>query len=181
MRSQTTLQRVSALICLIQMVIAQSAPTSSFDPNYAACTSYSAIQSSCAAAVSSFAALPFSQEASCLCYTSTSTWAPNFYDGLYGSCINYYQTASPSIYSSSFTGAEATRTPCAAAGNVRGESAVTGPASVNIASSSAMATSAASSTAAASASATSASSGNAAVVVGGGALFAAFAGFAVLL
>src|SRR5436305_10786348 len=100
--------------------------SSTFDANVAACSSYSSLQASCAAATTSFTNLPFSSEATCLCYTDISTFAPSIYDGWWNSCLNYYQTASPSYYSQSLSGDTLTRTPCAAAGNVMGTAAATG-------------------------------------------------------
>jgi hypothetical protein len=104
----------------------QTAPPSTFDANVAACSSYSSLQVSCAAATTSFTHLPFSSEATCLCYTDISTFAPSIYDGWWDSCLNYYQTASPSYYSQTLSGDTLTRTPCAAAGNVMGAAAATG-------------------------------------------------------
>jgi hypothetical protein len=108
-----------------------SSPSSStFDANVAACSSYSSLSNSCAAASPPFGALPFSSEASCLCYTDVSTYAPSIYDGYWGSCLNYYQTASPEYFSQTLSGNTLTRTPCAAAGNVLGTAAATGVVSV---------------------------------------------------
>src|SRR5271155_1859264 len=104
----------------------QTASSSAFDANVAACSSYSSLKASCAAATTSFTNLPFSSEATCLCYTDISTFAPSIYDGWWDSCLNYYQTASPSYYSQSLSGNTLTRTPCAAAGNVMGTAAATG-------------------------------------------------------
>ena len=131
--------------------------TSTFDANIAACSSYSSLSASCAALTPSFAALPFASEASCLCYTQTSTYAPAVYDGYWGSCLNYYQTASPEYFSQSLSGNTLTRTPCAAAGNVLGTSAATGVVSSVVAGSSP--TSAASVTASGSGPATGTSGG----------------------
>jgi hypothetical protein len=52
----------------------------------------------------SFSALPFTIEASCLCYAGISTYAPSIFDGYWASCLDYYQTASPAFYSSSLQG-----------------------------------------------------------------------------
>jgi hypothetical protein len=70
--------------------------------------------------------MPFTTEASCLCYTGISTYAPSIFDGYWASCLDYYQTASPAFYSSSLQGDTLTRTPCAAAGNVLDTAAATG-------------------------------------------------------
>jgi hypothetical protein len=74
----------------------------------------------------SFSALPFTTEASCLCYTGISTYAPSIFDGYWALCLDYYKTASPVFYSSNLHGDTVTRTPCAAAGNVLGTAAATG-------------------------------------------------------
>lgn len=87
--------------------------TSSSDPNDIACSSWDAIQLSCSSAIPSFTALPFSSEASCLCYQS-STYAGNLYDDLWGSCLDYFKTASPVLYSSTLGGDTVLRTPCGA-------------------------------------------------------------------
>jgi hypothetical protein len=114
----------------------QTSSSTAFDANVAACASYSSIFGSCVAATSSFQQLPFSSEATCLCYTASNTYAPSIFDGYWGSCLNYYQTASPQYYSQTLSGDSLTRTPCAAAGNVLGTSAATGVASVAVTSSS---------------------------------------------
>ncbi len=90
-------------------------PTATFsrDPNDVACSSWDAIQLSCASAVPSFSALPFSAEASCLCY-QRSAYVGNLYDDLWGSCLDYFSTASPILYSSNLGGDTVLRTPCGA-------------------------------------------------------------------
>lgn len=81
---------------------AKSAMTSTTDLNSEACSAWFDIRSSCALATPSFTALPFSAEASCLCYTS-STFAPSIYDGYWESCVSHYKTASPSFWSASLS------------------------------------------------------------------------------
>jgi hypothetical protein len=87
--------------------------SSSQDPNDLACLSWNAIQLSCSSSIPSFSALPFSVEASCLCYKS-STYIGSVYDDYWGSCLNYFSTASPVFYSSTLGGDTVQRTPCAA-------------------------------------------------------------------
>lgn len=87
--------------------------TSAQDPNDLACLSWKAIQLSCSSSIPSFTALPFSVEASCLCYES-STYRGSVYDDLWGSCLNYFSTANPVFYSSTLGGDTVERTPCAA-------------------------------------------------------------------
>jgi len=76
-----------------------------------ACLSADLILASCALATSSFTNLPFTVEASCLCYTS-GTYAPSVYDGYWAACLGFYSTASP-VYYSSLGGDVLPRTPCA--------------------------------------------------------------------
>jgi hypothetical protein len=90
--------------------------SSAVNGNSAACSSWDAIEMSCSNKISSFTDLSFTDEASCLCYTS-STYAPFIFDGYWSQCLLYYSTASPTFYSS-LGGDTLTRTPCAAAGNV---------------------------------------------------------------
>ena len=113
--------------------------SASYDANAAACASWDAIQVSCSKETSSFEALSFSVEASCLCY-SASTYVPSIYDGLWGSCLAFFKTANATFYSQSLGGDNEPRTPCAAVGNV-----MSGPTMTGTASSSAMPSSSASS------------------------------------
>ena len=84
--------------------------------NAAACDSWDAIEMSCSNKISSFTDLSFSDEASCLCYTS-STYAPFIFDGYLGQCLQYLSTANSSFYSS-LGGDTLPRTPCVLVGNV---------------------------------------------------------------
>lgn len=102
--------------------------SASYDANAAACTSWDAIAVACSQETSSFNALPFSVEASCLCYSGAS-YAPSIYDGYWGSCLSFYKTANSTFYSSQLGGDNVAKTPCAAEGNVRGGSSTTGTAS----------------------------------------------------
>ncbi len=102
--------------------------SASYDANAAACASWDAVQVSCSKETSSFEALSFSVEASCLCY-SASTYAPSIYDGLWGSCLAFYKTANSTFYSQSLGGDAEPRTPCAAVGNVMSSPSMTGIAS----------------------------------------------------
>lgn len=117
--------------------ITSGSGTATFDANYAACSSWEVIEASCSMDISS-SALPFTTEASCLCYTGISTYAPNIFDGYWASCLDYYQTANPAFYSSSLQGDTLTRTPCAAAGNVLGTAVATGGVSSIVATSTAV-------------------------------------------
>jgi hypothetical protein len=107
--------------------------------NSGACVSFNLIQASCALATSSFTDLPFTVEASCLCYTS-GTYAPSVFDGYWGACLGFYSTASPVFYSS-LGGDTLTRTPCAEFGKVGGNSGpTTSPSSIGTPSSSILTT-----------------------------------------
>jgi hypothetical protein len=97
------------------LITPQPTATTAQDPNDLACLSWRALQLSCESAVPSFTALPFSVEASCLCFQS-STYIGNVYDDLWSSCLNYFSTASPAFYSSTLGGDTLDRTPCAAEG-----------------------------------------------------------------
>jgi hypothetical protein len=86
----------------------------------------------------SFSALPFTTEASCLCYTGISIYAPSIFGGFWASCLDYYQIASPAFYSSNLHGDTLTRTPYAAARNVLSTAAATGGVSGIVATSTAV-------------------------------------------
>jgi hypothetical protein len=120
-------------------ITAQPTATSAQDPNDLACLTWRALQLSCESAVPSFTALPFSVEASCLCFQS-STYIGNVYDDLWGSCLNYFSTASPAFYSSTLGGDTLDRTPCAAEGLSTAASSVVSSAIVLTAGPSATAT-----------------------------------------
>lgn len=101
---------------LVGDVKASPTLTNVVDLNSVACDVFSASESSCAAETPSFTALAFSVQASCLCY-SMSTYAPQTFDGIFGSCLAYIKTADPSLYSS-LRGSTLPRTPCVEVGNV---------------------------------------------------------------
>ena len=69
------------------------------DPKGLACNTLLAMGVSCASETPDFSALPLSIQLGCYCYSS-STWVPGMYDGLWLSCLSYFQTASPSWFSS---------------------------------------------------------------------------------
>jgi hypothetical protein len=92
--------------------------TTSFDANVLACSSLDLMESSCSQFTPSFTDLPFSVEASCLCY-SGSTYAPSIFDRYWGSCLAYIQTADPSLYTVSLSGSAAISNPCVLEGDVR--------------------------------------------------------------
>jgi hypothetical protein len=106
------------------LTIGPTSTSPSQPANSGACVSFDLIQASCAIATSSFTNLPFTDEASCLCYAS-GTYAPSLFDGYWGACLAFYSTASPAFYTS-LGGDTLTRSPCAEVGNVRS----TGPTTI---------------------------------------------------
>jgi hypothetical protein len=63
-----------------------------------ACYQLDSIISSCNSQISAFETLGIKQQASCFCYTSSSSWAPNGFDNAASSCIQYARTAQPLAY-----------------------------------------------------------------------------------
>ncbi|KAL6251063.1 hypothetical protein RBB50_001271 [Rhinocladiella similis] len=84
--------------------------------NSAACKSWDALEITCAGATTSFTALPFEVEASCLCYSSSS-YAPFIYDSYLDQCLAYLSTADTTFYAS-LGGDQLPRSPCSQVGNV---------------------------------------------------------------
>lgn len=72
---------------------------SRYDINLVACNSIDTLASLCENYSPGFVSFSSSQQANCLCYSGRA-WDPDFYDSLYGSCIDYISTANTSIYSS---------------------------------------------------------------------------------
>lgn len=94
--------------------------------NKAACSHWNGIYTSCTANYPQyFTNMPngqpdFDHEASCLCYTTSLDsiiWEPGIYDGYWRSCVEWFQTASPSFYSASMVGVDLN--PCADLGDIR--------------------------------------------------------------
>lgn len=108
------------------------------DANKVACSSWFDIFASCNAKIPSLTALPFTAEASCLCYTG-SIFAPSVYDKPWGSCVQYYKTASPAFYTSSIGVGDGVMTPCASVGDVRATTSASSTSSTAAASSAASA------------------------------------------
>lgn len=97
-------------------VTATASSTRTVTGNSAACNSWNAIEITCSIATPSFMALPFSVEASCLCYSSSS-YAPFIYDNYLDQCLAYLSTANTAFYAS-LDGDQLPRSPCSEAGNV---------------------------------------------------------------
>lgn len=105
-----------ALLALLPTVISQGASST----GAAACAYINGFQSSCAGGNPDFTLLPFTSQASCLCYYSTA-WNPDNYDSAFTTCISHIKTALPSDYFkiTSFNGGPLPTAPCRGAGNVR--------------------------------------------------------------
>lgn len=82
-----------------------------------ACTTVDRLVSSCDAATPGFDNLPFSQRASCLCYSS-SIWTPQFYDNAFSSCWNSVSLEYPDAYASIVATQPIVLNRCRSAGNV---------------------------------------------------------------
>lgn len=97
-------------------VTVTSSSTTTVTGNSAACNSWDAMEITCSNAIPSFTALPFSVEASCLCYSSSS-YAPFIYDNYLDQCLAYLSTADTTFYAS-LGGDQLPRSPCSEVGNV---------------------------------------------------------------
>ncbi|KAK4168362.1 hypothetical protein QBC43DRAFT_330896 [Cladorrhinum sp. PSN259] len=90
------------------------------DVNYQACLTIQGAANQCASLTPGFQSItePKSQ-ASCFCYSGL-VWNPGLYDGLWGSCLSYLSTGSPSQYSALVNRPGGiTTSPCALAGDIR--------------------------------------------------------------
>ena len=67
----------------------------------------------CESASPGFATMDVTDQAPCLCYSSTS-WSPDFFDGAVATCVEYVSTAAPSLY----TDLTAMEGFCSSVGNV---------------------------------------------------------------
>lgn len=84
-----------------------------------ACSSFLSIVDRCAGATPGFDDIVgFSSSASCVCYSS-STFRPSIFDGFWGSCLDFFSTASPSFYASLNDDGTIPSTPCASVGDIR--------------------------------------------------------------
>ena len=102
-----------------------SPPLPTNDPNARACSSIVDKLSACESSTPGFTAISdFSEQASCLCYAGHSAWAPNLFDGAWGSCFEYYRTESPGFYGSI---SDMGTTPCESAGLGGATSSEEGP------------------------------------------------------
>jgi hypothetical protein len=69
-------------------------------PIPSACTTANNIVTSCISATPDFNSLSTNEMASCICYTSSTSWVPDTFDQNILSCADYYVTADPAQYSS---------------------------------------------------------------------------------
>jgi len=83
-----------------------------------ACATVSEALSYCESVTPGFTTLPASEQAPCLCYSST-VWDPNFFDGYVFTCAEFWSTAKPADYSA----IAALESFCSIVGNVLGEPA----------------------------------------------------------
>jgi hypothetical protein len=71
-----------------------------------ACINFESVVLSCESETPGFASAPFTEKASCLCYSS-GTYQGSFYDGAFSTCLAYVSTADPAEYANftaGFTG-----------------------------------------------------------------------------
>ena len=86
-------------------------------PDFRACEQFNSVFDRCENATPGFSTLrPFTSQASCLCYSSSS-YQGFVYDGYYSSCLEYFSTADTVAYSSiaSLANHNITSSPCSAA------------------------------------------------------------------
>ena len=88
----------------------------SADPGSTSCDAWLSLEASCAATTPNFLSLPFTEEASCVCYSGT-VWQPTVYDNYLKTCLSYLSTASQSQFSA-LSGTGLPTSPCAEVGNV---------------------------------------------------------------
>jgi len=84
------------------------------DPNLIACSTALNDVTSCEAQTPGFSNLANSDEASCLCYDSNTSWNPNAFDLPWSSCVAWAETADISVYSELLGNAGM----CASVGNI---------------------------------------------------------------
>lgn len=83
------------------------------DPNYLSCSKAFSTIDSCAAETTGFTTLDDGDQASCLCYSS-STWLPNVFDAYQSACVQWAATADKTALSAF----EAAAGLCTRVGNV---------------------------------------------------------------
>jgi hypothetical protein len=72
----------------------QARQGASADPGSTSCDVWYNTEASCTAATPGFLSLAFTDEASCLCYSST-VWQPSKFDNAFQTCLSHLSTASP--------------------------------------------------------------------------------------
>ncbi|PMD52753.1 uncharacterized protein K444DRAFT_668421 [Hyaloscypha bicolor E] len=103
--------------------------TAAPDPNLAACSTALEYITECEAGTPGFSNLANSDEASCLCYDSTTSWDPVAFDNPWSSCIAWAKTADSTAYVGLLSNAGM----CASVGNI-----LNAPASVAVTSTTTM-------------------------------------------
>lgn len=88
--------------------------TAAPDPNLAACSTALEYITECEAGTPGFSNLANSDEASCLCYDSTTSWDPVAFDNPWSSCIAWAKTADSTAYAGLLSNAGM----CASVGNI---------------------------------------------------------------
>jgi hypothetical protein len=84
------------------------------DPNLTACSTALNDITTCEAQTPGFSDLANTDEASCLCYDSNTSWDPNAFDLPWSSCVAWAKTADVSVYSELLGNAGM----CASVGNI---------------------------------------------------------------
>lgn len=104
----------------IGLVLALIFPSLAQGLNSQACPYIAGFESYCSFLTPNFLSLAPTNQASCLCYVSAS-WAPDNYDSIFGSCVNYLATSLPDVLANltSAAGHPPITTPCRSIGNVR--------------------------------------------------------------
>jgi len=88
--------------------------TAAPDPNFTACSAALDAITICESATPGFSNLANSDEASCLCYDSTTSWDPLAFDDPWSSCIAWASTADTTAYAGLLSNAGM----CASVGNI---------------------------------------------------------------
>lgn len=63
-----------------------------------ACNLVNSLIEACTSLTPGFATMPATNQASCLCYVTTSTWAPTLFDNAVSTCMEFAKTAETSVY-----------------------------------------------------------------------------------
>jgi hypothetical protein len=97
------------------------------DPNFQACQFIANDYDNCAPYTSDFSNLPWSVQASCMCYSGLA-FQPSMFDVHWQSCLKFQSTAQPEFYSSTIAASNFPgTTPCAKVGDVHLKTASPSP------------------------------------------------------